>query len=120
MVIYLEKLIYREMIIIKDLYILFFYFYQIDDLILFFDNVCVFIVVQVFSYKNFKGTIEELSESRFIASGEVVIIDDQIVEITELFIRIWIQNYKEDVLEIMLYGIEKTFLMITYVFFVYS
>lgn len=39
MVIYLEKLIYREMIIIKDLYILFFYFYQIDDLILFFDNV---------------------------------------------------------------------------------
>lgn len=60
------------------------------------------------SYKNFKGTIEELSESRFIASGEVAIIDDQTVEITELPIRTWTQNYKEDVLEIMLHGTEKT------------
>lgn len=68
------------------------------------------------SYKNFKGTIEELSESRFIASGEVAIIDDQTIEITELPIRTWTQNYKEDVLEIMLHGTEKTPSMITYVY----
>lgn len=59
--------------------------------------------------------IEELSESRFIARGEVAIIDDQTVEITELPIRTWTQNYKEDVLEIMLHGTEKTPSMITYV-----
>lgn len=45
MVIHLEKLIYKEMIIIKDLSILFFYPHQIDDSTLFFDNVCVFFVV---------------------------------------------------------------------------
>ncbi|XP_048776509.2 DNA topoisomerase 2-alpha-like isoform X2 [Ostrea edulis] len=65
------------------------------------------------SYKNFKGTIEELSESRFVASGEVAIIDDQTIEITELPIRTWTQAYKEDVLELMLYGTEKTPAMIT-------
>lgn len=65
------------------------------------------------SYKNFKGTIEELSESRFIASGEVAIIDDQTIEITELPVRTWTQNYKEDVLEVMLHGTEKTPSMIT-------
>lgn len=72
------------------------------------------------SYKNFKGTIEELSESRFIARGEVAIIDDHTVEITELPIRTWTQNYKEDVLEIMLHGTEKTPSMIMYVLSAHS
>ncbi|XP_078324208.1 DNA topoisomerase 2-alpha-like isoform X3 [Crassostrea virginica] len=65
------------------------------------------------NYKNFKGTIEELSESRCIVSGEVAIIDDQTIEITELPVRTWTQNYKEDVLEPMLHGTEKTPAMIS-------
>jgi DNA topoisomerase-2 len=50
-----------------------------------------------------------------VASGEVAIIDDQTIEITELPVRTWTQSYKEDVLEPMLYGTEKTPAMITYV-----
>ncbi|KAJ8320492.1 hypothetical protein KUTeg_002079 [Tegillarca granosa] len=60
------------------------------------------------SYKNFKGTIEELSDNKYVVSGEVSIIDDQTIEITELPIRTWTQVYKEEVLEPMLYGTEKT------------
>lgn len=59
-------------------------------------------------YKNFKGTIEEISEGKYLCSGEISIVDDQTVEITELPIRTWTQNYKEEVLEVMLHGNEKT------------
>ncbi|XP_076089430.1 DNA topoisomerase 2-alpha-like isoform X1 [Mytilus galloprovincialis] len=59
-------------------------------------------------YKNFKGSIEEISEEKYLCSGEISIVDDQTVEITELPIRTWTQNYKEEVLEVMLYGNEKT------------
>ncbi|CAC5368042.1 TOP2 [Mytilus coruscus] len=59
-------------------------------------------------YKNFKGTIEEISDDKYLCSGEISIVDDQTVEITELPIRTWTQNYKEEVLEVMLYGNEKT------------
>ncbi|XP_019618193.1 PREDICTED: DNA topoisomerase 2-alpha-like isoform X4 [Branchiostoma belcheri] len=65
------------------------------------------------SYKNFKGDIEELEENRYVVNGEVAILDNNTIEITELPIRTWTQNYKETVLEVMLHGTDKTPSMIT-------
>lgn len=58
-------------------------------------------------YKGFKGTIEEIDEFKYVTSGEVSIIDDQTIEITELPIKTWTQTYKENVLEPMLTGTDK-------------
>ena len=63
--------------------------------------------MQLPSYKNFKGTIEELDPNRFVCNGEVAIIDNNTIEITELPIRTWTQNYKESTLELFLHGSEK-------------
>ncbi|XP_045382396.1 DNA topoisomerase 2-alpha isoform X1 [Lemur catta] len=60
------------------------------------------------SYKNFKGTIEELAPNQYVISGEVAILDSTTIEISELPIRTWTQTYKEQVLEPMLNGTEKT------------
>lgn len=60
------------------------------------------------SFKHFKGTIEELGDNKCVSSGEVSILDDQTIEITELPIRTWTQAYKEEVLEVMLQGTDKT------------
>ena len=57
-------------------------------------------------YRNFHGTIEKLDASRYVCSGEVGLIDDKRVEITELPVKTWTQAYKESVLEPML-GTEK-------------
>ncbi|XP_041462217.1 DNA topoisomerase 2-alpha-like isoform X1 [Lytechinus variegatus] len=65
------------------------------------------------SYKGFKGTIEELEANRFVVSGEVSVIDNNTIEITELPVRTWTQVYKEQVLEPMLHGSEKVQPMIT-------
>jgi DNA topoisomerase-2 len=46
-------------------------------------------------------------------NGEVSIIDDQTVEITELPVRKWTQDYKEDVIESMANSTEKTPQLIT-------
>lgn len=62
---------------------------------------------QLPSYKNFKGTIEEFEPNRFAVNGEIAVVDDNSVEITELPIRVWTQNYKESVLENMVYGTDK-------------
>lgn len=72
---------------------------------------------QVPAFKNFRGTIEELGENKYVCSGEVSVIDDVTIEITELPVRTWTQNYKEEVLEAMLQGTEKTPPMITSVAF---
>ncbi|XP_076821820.1 DNA topoisomerase 2-alpha-like [Clavelina lepadiformis] len=64
-------------------------------------------VPMVPSYKNFKGTIEELDANRYVVNGEVSMIDEKTLEITELPIRTWTQNYKESVLEPMALGTEK-------------
>ena len=58
-------------------------------------------------YKNFLGTIELLEDNRYLVSGEISIIDDTTVEISELPVRTWTQNYKENVLEPMLGGTDK-------------
>ncbi|XP_038047883.1 DNA topoisomerase 2-alpha-like isoform X2 [Patiria miniata] len=59
------------------------------------------------AYKNFKGTIEEFEPNRFVCNGEVSIIDNNTIEITELPVRVWTQNYKEATLELFLHGSEK-------------
>uniref|UniRef100_A0A671FW24 DNA topoisomerase 2 n=1 Tax=Rhinolophus ferrumequinum TaxID=59479 RepID=A0A671FW24_RHIFE len=65
------------------------------------------------SYKNFKGTIEELAANQYVISGEVAILNSTTIEISELPVRTWTQTYKEQVLEPMLNGTEKTPPLIT-------
>ncbi|KAM8966600.1 DNA topoisomerase 2-beta isoform 2-T2 [Pelodytes ibericus] len=60
------------------------------------------------NYKNFKGTIQELGQNQYAVSGEIFVLDRNTVEITELPVRTWTQVYKEQVLEPMLNGSEKT------------
>jgi hypothetical protein len=48
-----------------------------------------------------------VGNQRYVVSGEVRVIDEASVEITELPIGTWTQNYKESQLEPMLYGNEK-------------
>ncbi|XP_055377306.1 DNA topoisomerase 2 [Condylostylus longicornis] len=58
-------------------------------------------------YKNFKGTIELIAESRYMSVGNVSILSDNKIEITELPIGTWTQVYKENVLEPLLHGSDK-------------
>lgn len=55
-------------------------------------------------YKNFKGTIEDCGDQRFVVNGEVGIIGNTKLEITELPVHVWTQNYKENVMETLLHG----------------
>uniref|UniRef100_A0A3Q0KH18 DNA topoisomerase 2 n=1 Tax=Schistosoma mansoni TaxID=6183 RepID=A0A3Q0KH18_SCHMA len=59
------------------------------------------------NFRGFTGTIEDLGSNRYVCYGEVAVLDDDTLEITELPIRVWTQNYKESVLEPMLNGSEK-------------
>ncbi|XP_072268495.1 DNA topoisomerase 2-beta isoform X1 [Pyxicephalus adspersus] len=59
------------------------------------------------SYKNFKGTIQEIGQNQYAVSGEIFVLDRNTIEITELPVRTWTQVYKEQVLEPMLNGTEK-------------
>ncbi|CAH2302238.1 DNA topoisomerase 2-alpha [Pelobates cultripes] len=65
------------------------------------------------SYKNFKGLIQEVGQNQFILNGEISVLDSTTIEISELPIRTWTQNYKEAVLEPMLNGSDKTPPLIT-------
>ncbi|XP_078520094.1 DNA topoisomerase 2-beta isoform X2 [Lissotriton helveticus] len=65
------------------------------------------------NYKNFKGAIQELGQNQYAVSGEIYVLDRNTVEITELPVRTWTQVYKEQVLEPMLNGTEKTPALIT-------
>lgn len=65
------------------------------------------------SYKNFKGTIDALGQNQYLVNGEVSILDSTTIEISELPVRTWTQVYKEQVLEPMLNGTEKTPPLIT-------
>ncbi|CAD5233794.1 unnamed protein product [Bursaphelenchus xylophilus] len=55
-------------------------------------------------YKKFNGTISQIDSQRFACSGEIAIVNDDTVEITELPVKTWTQNYKENVLEPMMDG----------------
>ncbi len=73
------------------------------------------VLLQTPNWKGFKGTIECLDESRCVVNGEVSIISDNEIEVTELPIKTWTQNYKESVLEPLLQGTEKTPQLISWV-----
>ncbi|CAG5118293.1 unnamed protein product, partial [Candidula unifasciata] len=61
------------------------------------------------SFKGFKGVIEDVGtgDGRYAVHGEIAVINETTLEITELPVRTWTQTYKEDVLEVMLHGTEK-------------
>lgn len=58
-------------------------------------------------YKNFKGTMESVGDCRFAHSGNIQILPNNCIEITELPVGVWTQNYKENVLEPLSNGTEK-------------
>ncbi|KAL3990740.1 DNA gyrase/topoisomerase IV subunit A family protein [Acanthocheilonema viteae] len=64
-------------------------------------------------YKHFRGTIEQLDDQRFVCNGEVAVINNETIEITELPIRTWTQTYKETVLVPMMDGSDKQPAIIT-------
>lgn len=53
-------------------------------------------------YKNFKGCITKLEKGRFLVKGNIESVESNILNITELPIKVWSQNYKEKILEEML------------------
>lgn len=48
-----------------------------------------------------------IDNTKCVSNGEISILDEQTIEITELPVRVWTQVYKEQVLEQMLLGTEK-------------
>ncbi|WKX97267.1 hypothetical protein Q1695_013154 [Nippostrongylus brasiliensis] len=58
-------------------------------------------------FKNFRGTIEKMDASRYVCSGEVAVLGDDTIEITELPIKMWTQTYKESVIEPLLESSDK-------------
>ena len=46
-------------------------------------------------FKGFRGEIHQVETTRFLVNGEVAEIADNQIEITELPVRTWTQNYKE-------------------------
>ncbi|OTF78523.1 hypothetical protein BLA29_004925, partial [Euroglyphus maynei] len=59
-------------------------------------------------YKGFRGTVVKVDAMKYVINGEVAILDERNIEITELPIRTWTQVYKETILEPMLHGTEKS------------
>lgn len=64
-------------------------------------------------YKNFNGRVEFVSEHRYVTVGNVSILGQGKIEITELPIGSWTQAYKENILEPLLHGSEKIKSVIT-------
>ncbi|XP_075677432.1 DNA topoisomerase 2-alpha-like isoform X3 [Dermatophagoides pteronyssinus] len=59
-------------------------------------------------YKGFRGTVVKVDPMKYVINGEVAILDERTIEITELPVRTWTQVYKESILEPMLHGTEKS------------
>ena len=57
-------------------------------------------------FKTFKGTIEPLDHQRYVVNGEIATLSDTKLEITELPVKTWTNQYKE-LLESTLAGNEK-------------
>lgn len=55
-------------------------------------------------YKNFRGCISRLDNQHFLVSGELAILGDNKVEISELPVFTWTESYKEKVLYPMVPG----------------
>ncbi|KAF8363065.1 top-2 [Pristionchus pacificus] len=58
-------------------------------------------------FKGFRGEIVQLDPTRFVCSGEIAVLNDDTLEITELPVKTWTQGYKESVLEPMLESSDK-------------
>ncbi|XP_052896689.1 DNA topoisomerase 2 isoform X2 [Anopheles moucheti] len=58
-------------------------------------------------YKNFRGVVESVGPQKYITAGNVGLLDNQRIEISELPIGTWTQTYKENVLEPLLHGNDK-------------
>jgi len=53
------------------------------------------------SYRNFIGQITKIDENKYVCSGEIAALDEKSVEITELPVKTWTNNYKETVLDVL-------------------
>uniref|UniRef100_W4VRX5 DNA topoisomerase 2 n=1 Tax=Corethrella appendiculata TaxID=1370023 RepID=W4VRX5_9DIPT len=58
-------------------------------------------------YKGFTGAVECANNARYVTVGNIAILDNNKIEITELPVGTWTQPYKENVLEPLLHGNEK-------------
>lgn len=58
-------------------------------------------------FKDFRGSIIQLDDTRYLTVGEMARLDGNKLEITELPIRTWTQTYKENVLEPYVNGSDK-------------
>lgn len=58
-------------------------------------------------YKNFKGDIMEIGPQKYACNGVVSLLSETKIEVTELAVGTWTQNYKESVMEAYLQGSEK-------------
>ncbi|XP_055638882.1 DNA topoisomerase 2 [Toxorhynchites rutilus septentrionalis] len=58
-------------------------------------------------YKNFRGSIESVGHQKYLTVGNVSILDNQKIEISELPVATWTQTYKENTLEPLLHGSDK-------------
>lgn len=67
---------------------------------------CLYFVLLT-SHTGYKGTIEAIDAQRYAISGEMALLGHGELEITELPLRVWTQNYKESVMEALLHGSEK-------------
>jgi len=63
-------------------------------------------------FKNFLGSVEPLDHQRYVVNGEIATLSDTKLEITELPVKTWTNQYKEQ-LETMLAGNEKQPAVIT-------
>ena len=66
-------------------------------------------------YKNFHGTIAHVAPNRYNVYGNIAKLSATELEITELPVRRWTQDYKEQVLELLLHGSEKVEPFIRYI-----
>ncbi|KXJ75497.1 hypothetical protein RP20_CCG011615 [Aedes albopictus] len=58
-------------------------------------------------YKNFRGEIESVGHQKYLTVGNVSLLDNQKIEISELPIGTWTQVYKENILEPLTNGNDK-------------
>lgn len=58
-------------------------------------------------YKNFRGSIEAVGPQKYLTVGNVSMLENQKIEISELPIGTWTQAYKENTLEPLLHGSDK-------------
>lgn len=64
-------------------------------------------------YKNFKGGTESVGDYRYVTVGNISILGENKIEITELPVATWTQNFKENTLEPLLNGNDKQKAIVT-------